>query len=592
MDDLILDNQARREIPVEYNNKPDPGWKRFFRTNKAAIWSVVVAIILIGGVFWYFFSRHAVTPNLTSTNVILQIKGPSTMTSGNEAEYTVIYRNGENADLVNVSLDMLFPSGFTFKSATPAATSSSGQNFNLPLIKQGEDGQLVIRGKLSGATGEDKEIKAQLHYKLSNFNSEFEVEQSYHTNILPPDLTMDINGPVQVVNGQDTTFTVNFTNVTSQDYDNLGVQLTYPAGFSFTSSSTPPAKDNNYWKLPTLPSGSSGSLEITGSFAGDTSASMLVRADLGQILNNVFSPQITATANFQIIASSLSVSISADKTDYIKLGDSIGYTVKYTNQGNIGLSNLVITANLSGVIVDLSHVSAQDAIVTGSTITWKAATLPSLNVLSPNESGEVHFTVPVKQTLTTNLKNQSITASVSVTSDEITKPTKSAPLEIKLISKLALDVSGNYISGAAPMQVGQPTIIAMTFVLSNLSNDLSNVEVVASLPLPSSAWNNVIVPQSESSRLSFDPNSGKIKWHLGDIPAFTGKFTPAQTVTFQLQITPSESDQGKTMSLLKNISAAGTDTYINQSISSETVPEVTVNTIDDDVLNTKGTTVQ
>jgi hypothetical protein len=102
----------------------------------------------------------------------------------------------------------------------------------------------------------------------------------------------------------------------------------------------------------------------------------------------------------------------------------------------------------------------------------------------------------------------------------------------------------------------------------------------------------VIVPQSESSRLSFDPNSGKIKWHLGDIPAFTGKFTPAQTVTFQLQITPSESDQGKTMSLLKNISAAGTDTYINQSISSETVPEVTVNTIDDDVLNTKGTTVQ
>ncbi len=589
-DDQIFDNQTRAELPVEFN-RPEPPWKKFLRDNKIIIASVL-ALLAVGLIFWFFLSRSSGPISPTSSNVILQMKGPSQITSGNEGEYTVIYRNGENADLVDVSLELLFPSGFKFKSATPSATTSSGRFFNLPLVGDGEDAQVVFRGQLSGNTGEDKEIKARLHYKLSNFNSQFVVEQSIHTAILPPDLIMELSGPVDVVNGQDTTFNVNVTNLTQQQFDNLAIQLNYPPDFHFSSANSPASKDSNYWKLAKLASNSSVSLEITGSFMGSPGEEQLVRADLGQVINNNLAPQISATATFKIIPSSLSLKLSSDATDHVKLGDQIRYTVEYANQGNIGLSNLTVVVNLNGAALDMARLIAPNAIVTGNTLTWKAASYSNLSVLSPNEKGELSFSVPVRTSLNTNLKNQTISASASITSEQISKPTKSADVVLKLISQLSLDVIGDYVSGAAPMKVGQTTVFNLTFLLSNLSNDLTDTEVVASLPLPSSAWKNVIVPPAEASRLSFDPNSGKIKWRVGNLSAFTGMFTPALKVTFQLQVVPSETDKDRVMTLLRDISATGKDSFVNQSLQTQVITVVDTGTINDDVLNSKGVTVK
>ncbi|OGE84019.1 MAG: hypothetical protein A3B10_04120 [Candidatus Doudnabacteria bacterium RIFCSPLOWO2_01_FULL_44_21] len=590
MDDQILDDQARSDIPQDFS-KPEPVWKNFIKKNKVIIASAL-AVVLIIGIFWFFLSRSSTSNPPQSQNVILLVKGPNQITSGNEAEYTVVYRNGENADLVGVSLEMLYPTGFKFKSATPAPASSTGSSFNLPILKQGEDGTVVIRGKLSGSTSEEKEIRARLNYRLSNFNSEFVVSESIHTTILAPNLVLDINGPVDVVNGQDTTFSVTITNVSGNQFENLAIQLVFPVGFSFTSSTIRATKNNNYWVLGLLETGNSQSLDITGSFTGADREEKLVRADLGQIISNNFAPQIVSTASFRVIPSSLALTITAQPQSYVKLGDTITYKLAYMNRGSIGLSNLVIDVTLNGPVLELSRVSASNAIINGSQLTWKAATLSNLSILSPNERGEITFTVPLKQQLTSNLKNQTIRASASISSDEITNPTRAGDSELKLISNLDLSITGDYVSGAAPMQVGQTTVFAMTLLLSNLSNDLINTEVVASIPLPSSAWKNVIIPDSESGRLSYDPNSGKIKWKIGDLVAFTGKFTPALKVTFQLAVTPTESDRGKTMTLLSDLFATGTDTFVNQIIESVKTSLVTVTSINDEVMNLKGTSVE
>jgi uncharacterized repeat protein (TIGR01451 family) len=589
MDDQILDNKTRQEIPMM--NRPEPGWKNFFR-NKPIIISAAVAIVLIGVIVWYFVFRGGGAVAPASNNVVLLIKGPDQIVSGNEPEYHVTYHNGENANLVNVSLEMFYPSGFAFKSAKPVATSSSGQAFSLPVLRSGGDYDVTIRGKLTGSTGEDKLIKAVLHYRLSNFNSEFVATQSIHTGILPPNLTMDINGPVDVVAGQDSTFTIALTNVSAQDFDNLAIQMTYPVGFTFTSAN-PPGKTSNFWLLPHLASNSSASIEITGSFNGDNSEEKLIKADLGQMINNVFAPQMTSTATFKIIPSSLGISLTSNaQNGIVKLGDTISYNLKYSNQGNIGLNNLVITVALDGSALDLARLSAPNAIVSGSSLVWKAATLPNLTVLAPNDKGEINFSVPVKQALTTNIKNQTVNASAQISADEASKPTKAADVNLKLGSSLGLTVGGSYVSGAAPMQVGKTTIFAMTLTLSDLSNDLSNTAVTASLPLPPQAWKNVIVPDAEKNRLSYDPNSGKIIWNIGDLAAFTGKFIPALKVTFQLQVTPTEVNRGKDMPLLSSITATGTDTFTNQTIQSAKVDSLTTSTINDSVLNSKGTTVQ
>ncbi len=579
-DDQIFDDKTRAEMPVDFKSSGP-------RFSKSIIIYSAIAVVLVVGIFWYFL-RSGPSAHPTSTNVVLQLKGPDQLTSGNEAEYHVVYRNGENADLVGITLEMFYPESFKFKSAEPVSTSSSGQTFNLPVLKQGQDGEVIIRGKLTGATGEDKEIKAKLHYRLSNFNSEFVVEQSIHTSILPPNVTMEVNGPVDVVNGQDTTFIVNFTNVTVQDFDNLAVQLTYPDGFSFTSSQPVPSKANNYWTIPKLAAGSSSSINITGSFTGDASQDKLVRADLGQIINNTFAPQIVSTATFKIIPSSLSLVVTADPTNYVTLGQVINYTLDYANRGSIGLNNLLIVVNFDSPALDFSRVNASDAIVSGHTLTWKAASQPSLAVLSPNETGQIKFTIPVRQTLPSNLTNQTISAQGSIASDEISKPTKAANVDLKLATALNLTINGDYLSGSAPMQVGKPTLFAITFSLSNLSNDVSNTNVVASMPLPTSAWKNVVIPDSEKSRLSFDPNSGKITWAIGTLPAFTGKFIPVLKATFQIEVTPTDADHNKPINLLTNIQASGQDSFVDIPVQTPLINTYSTSDVDDSFFRSKG----
>lgn len=593
MDDQIFDDQTRNEMPIvpsgEYNRPENKYWA-WIKTH--AVWLASgFALLLLGGIFWYFLSSNG-TVALRSDNVLLLIKGPAETTANNEAEYTITYRNGENASLAGVSMEVLYPTGFVFKSATPAPVTATGGTFNLPPVPAGEDGQVVIRGRVSGSTGETKELRARLRYRLSNFNSEFVVEQSMKSTILPPDLVMDISGPVDVINGQDMTFSVTFTNVTDEDFTNLALNMAYPAGFSFTSSSVPATKDNKYWVLPKLASGSSSTIDITGSFTGDNREQKLVRADLGQLINNNFAPQLQASATFQIMPSSLKITVTPDPKDLVSLGDTLTFKVNYANQGNIGLNNLIITANLSGVSLDFPRLRAPDGVITNQTVTWRAASSSGLNVLSPNEEGEVQFTIPVKQTHASNVKNQVITVNASISSDEITSAIKAAPVELKLKSEMELIGSARVVSGSVPMKVGESTLFEVSLLVTNLSNDLTGAEVIASLPLPPQAWKNVIIPDSERARLSYDANSGKIRWRLGDLPAFVGKFTPATTVNFQIEVTPTESDRGENITLLQDMVATGTDAFTGQTLEFKISQPMDTGNIDDDLLDSQGSSVE
>jgi hypothetical protein len=335
------------------------------------------------------------------------------------------------------------------------------------------------------------------------------------------------------------------------------------------------------WNLGKLAVGAKGKIDIQGSFTGDPNQEKLVVASLGQNINNNFAPQITTSVAFKVVPSSLNLVQKASPSDHVKLGDRISYTLNYGNFGTLGMTNAVIVLTLDGAAIDFSSLKVDNAIVTGNTLTWKSATLKDLALLSPNKQGTITFTLPIKNSLTTNIKNQVVRGSAAIYSDQVTNQVKAQDLEVKISTELSMFVSAKYVSGALPMHVGQQTTYAVTFALVNLSNDLSDVELIASLPLPSSAWTNMIVPSGEVDKLSFDVNANKIRWKVGDIPAFGGKFTPARTVTFNLQVTPSESDKNTSVSLLKDIQVSGTDAFTNESVAATTLPDLRTSDSDD-----------
>jgi hypothetical protein len=590
MDEPILDPINRQDFPQDFN-KPQGSWVDWLLNNKFVLFSgFLILVLLIVMVLWFF--RNNANQGPDAANVVMNIKGPATIASGNETEFRVTYTNGENADLVDVSLEMFYPANFQFASADPSPAVSSGQRFILPLVPQGQTGEVKIRGKVSGATGENKEIRAKLNFKLSNFSSSFFVDSSYRTVLTAPDLEMEITGPIDVTNGQNSSFVVNYKNVSGKEFDNMAVELKYPEGFKFVGANPPPSKNNNYWTLGKLGVGAVGKIELTGSFIGEPGSEQEVSADLGLALPSGLAPQIHASARFKIVASTLSLTQRAEPKDIVQLGQNIQYSLEYANFGSTGQSNVVITLAVEGANLDLTKLKSSNGIVTGNTITWKSATVPSLSLLLPNQKGGLNFTVPVKSTINTNLKNQVIKTSTTIYSDQITSPIRGETMELKLASELGIIISGEYVSGAMPMKVGETTTFNISILATNMSNDLSDGAMIASMPLPASAWANVVIPDSEKANVTFDQNASKIKWRLGNIAAFVGKFSPARTMTFQLKVTPSESNRGQNMTLLRDIQITAMDTFTNQELKSTEVNTLTVTDLNDDRIDASGGTVQ
>src|SRR5262245_24350394 len=112
MDDQIFDNQTRSQMPVEF--KPEPAWKLWLQKHGKTYGLSALAVIVLGIGGWFGYVKFFAEKAPSVPNIVLLIKGPSQITSGNEGEYEITYRNGENADMVAVSMEVFYPSGFKF----------------------------------------------------------------------------------------------------------------------------------------------------------------------------------------------------------------------------------------------------------------------------------------------------------------------------------------------------------------------------------------------------------------------------------------------------------------------------------------------
>jgi hypothetical protein len=590
MDDQILDSSNRQDFPEDFN-KPSASWLDWLKNNY--VWAIgvgLLAVLAVVATLFFLRNREGAAPE--QPNVLLGIKGPDSMSAGNESEFRIVYTNGENTDLTGITLEVMYPSNFKFVSADPQPATPNGQRFDLPVLRQGQSGEVKLRAKVSGATGESKELRVKLNYAMANFSSNFFTEASFKTTLTAPELELEITGPIDVTNGQNTTFTVNYKNVSGKEFDAAAIDLKYPEGFKFVSASPAPSRNQNYWSLGKIAVGAEGKIEVTGSFIGDPGSEQQVGGDLGIVINGTFAPQIHASARFKLQSSTLSVTQQATPGEIVQLGENIQYVIKYANFGSVGQSNVVVTTTLEGASLDMTKLKSSNGIITGNTITWKSATVPGLSQVSPNQTGELNFTVQVKPTVSTNLKNQEIKTVTSIYSDQVTSPIRGQELSLKLKSELAMVVSGEYVSGALPMRVGQPTTFNISVLITNLSNDLADGALIASMPLPASAWVNVVQPEGEKANVTFDRNASKIRWRLGDVPAFVGKYSPARIVTFQLQVTPSESDRGTNMVLLRDIQATALDKFINKEIQTTQLNSLSVSDLNDDQIDIKGSTVE
>ena len=270
------------------------------------------------------------------------------------------------------------------------------------------------------------------------------------------------DSPDPTYTGGTLTYTLTITNNGPSTAVNVVVTDTYPVGFSFVSATpTPDTGTNNKWTFPSLASGASQTITITGTVtvAGGTitnTASVTSSTNDSNYANNVASQSTT-------VATVADVSITkSDSPDPVNSGDTLTYTLTIHNAGPSTATSVVVTESYPA---GFSFVSATLTPDIGTNNKWTFPTLASGANQTIIITGTVIYTGPT------------ITNTASVTSSNYDPNTgNNSDTEITTFTQTP---AINIDKTMAPTSVSAPGNVTYTYVVTNTGNvTLTNVTVM------------------------------------------------------------------------------------------------------------------
>ncbi len=573
-------------------------------------WPLILLLVLgtlfaVTAVGFVMFTRGSV--KFDEPGVKLSLEVPTSVASGEEVAITVSYLNNQAVDLKSAELTLSYAEGFTVVDAVPAAEGPLKNTWVLGTIRSGFGGQIVIRGLLVGTLQSQREFAAALAYKPANFNSEFTTKAQAVATIESSRLSLEVKGPSRIVPGTGATITVVLSNTSTEEQKGVKVLVDPADGFA-VANAEPATADTDTWILESLAAGEKKTLKLTGTFTGEVGAMREVKFRVGLVDSaGAFTLQNSQNLIVTLINPELTFSVALTKpTNAVpRLGDTLTYTATYRNNSDYELKKLVVTATFKGGVYHWEKVdatpSANLAEAAQGTIVWDAGKAPTLAAVKPGEERTLELSVPLIEALqnpTKADKEFSLETVWTVKSDSV--ESLGGPIEVKtdpLVTKVGTtaklvaearyyEEEGNAIgSGPLPPQVGKTTSYRINWILSNTTNDLSDVTVQTTLP-ETAFWTGK-VQNASAGTLVFDSTTRKVTWTINRVPAGTGSLSAQLVAAFEVSVTPKPSDVGLLMVLTEKTAMAGMDTFTGQTVGVES-PQLTTELTNDIQGRSKG----
>src|SRR3989344_89030 len=546
---------------------------------------LILFIVVIAGFVGYWVWRESI---FSKEILRLEILGPDTATVGEEIEYTVRYKNNGNFVLEQAKI--------TFNMPENCLTEDDKTRImqNLKDIYPGDEEFVKFKTRLLGKEGDLKAAKAFLSYVPKNLTAPFESNTTFTTKIDTVPITLDFDLPTKVEKGKDIQYSINYFSNVDYPLENLSIKIDPTSGFDFKSSD-PSSLDNSEWRIKTLNKAEGGRINIKGAVSADTDQNLSFSTKLGMWQNGSFVIIKEATAEVQVIRPLLYISQQVNgSADYVASpGETLRYQILFRNIGSTPFDNLFMVVKLDGSALDMPSISSDYGQVQSNDnmIVWDSSQTPQLRHLDVQQSGEVNFSVKVKSDWAisgSDSNNALINDMVNIS--QITQK-----FTIKVNSGLAISQKAYYKnseisnSGPIPPKAGESTTYAITWNIKNYVSDAKNVKVRAVLP-ENVSLTGQILPQNELSNFSFDSASREIVWSAGDILAGTGVNGDPVFLSFQISLTPSNSQKGSVVPLIGTAYITGENQF---TVTTITTSDLGVNTsLPDDFANSGGGIVQ
>lgn len=561
--------------------------------NTVLKWLILVALVLFVGfviIFWFGGT------SFSDKDVILLLDGPAQAAAGDEAVYTLTYRNNTNVDLKDISFTFFYPDD-SVVIASESFSQSLTEQFTIDKLSPGEEAKKEFHAFLIGDKGDVKEARVKAVFNAGSLRSAFEKETSLSTTITSLPIPITLSVPPSAVSGQEVSYVLDYRNESGGDISDVRFEFTFPEGFAIKQTTPNPSQGQTIWEIPLLRQGGGARIIVRGILVGDERDVKEVSVVLKRKMQDSYIDYERASSSTIMSSPLLNVSllVNGSRTYITTVGDQLTYSISFRNVSRHDLIGVTLTAKLDGDMYDLNSVYAGSGFFDAGTrtIVWNSGGVPDFAEFSSGKSGKVEFRVTLKPSLSgaQGTRNFSVktTATLSTANVPIGLDGDQVYTQDSIVTKIATQPMLKPViyyedpafgsSGPMPPEIGKETLFTVHWQIINPGNDVSGATVRGTLPA-GVTWKNVMSTGTGQQQPTYDKNKSQVLWNIGFLPQGTGVTATSYEVSFQVGVTPSPSQRNNPAVIMKSITLSGTDVYTTQDVTQVIDQITTSDTVD------------
>lgn len=513
---------------------------------------------------------------VSSKNVNISVLGPTTVSAGEPIELGVTIQNENNADLELVNFSVQYPQG-----ARDPGDTGRALTFNkteVGEIRAGGEAARNVKMILIGTTGEVKQIKFSVEYKIKGSNATFYKDKIYDVTIGSAPMSIAIESPPEVSSGDIFTTTIKLSLSSAEVLKNVMLRAEYPYGYSVVSTSPEAISENNVWALGDLPPGAEKTIAIRGRLVGENQDERTMRfyvgiSDNGSMSADFKSIIVSAQETIAIERPSIGLNISFNgETTPIYIAPAargISTHIRFQNNLPERIINPRLEVSLSGSSLDKEGVQIyNDGTFNTSSnrVTWYLSNSSGASELLPGENGSVSMNFSSLAETALPSGNRDINLEFRLTgtpAGSTNKPvTVTESRTVKIASQVTLTSKAFYSigpfknSGPIPPKVGSDTTYTVVWNVGNTQADMGEAKVTARLGT-GVRWVGSTSIINEG--VTYNEETNTLTWDLGNLSSGSGFSTSGREAAFQVMLTPTVGQVGTVPVLVSGISFTGRD---------------------------------
>ncbi|MDP6387942.1 MAG: hypothetical protein QGG63_01550 [Candidatus Pacebacteria bacterium] len=572
--------EKEKEHPIFKESKK----KRRSFLSKLLIASTLFFLVAIAFSAYFFFGGSNI---VSSQNIVIEVQGPATVSGGEELSLQIVITNKNNVSIKLADLLVEYPDGT--RSASDISKSLPRYREMIGTLAPGEIMQKTVKAILLGSQDTQQSVKITVEYRIDGSNAIFFTEKMYNVALISAPLGLSVSGLNEAISGQEVDFTITVVSNSNTIIKDALLSVEYPFGFEFTQASPEPSFTDSVWSLGDIQPEGRKTIKLHGIIVGENEDERVFRFSSGvanksdeKELGVAFASSLKSVIIKKPFVG-VALALNGDKsTEYVSgIGDEIRADITWTNNMPVRVADGEIEIKFRGAPLDRFSISADRGFYNSlnNTILYSRETNDDLASLKPGESGRATFSFSSLGLSSGNVfKNPEIILDISikgkrVSENQVPEEVKSTlSRTIKLASDLLLTSRAVYFTGPftntgpVPPVAENETTYTVVWTITNSSNNVDNVRVIASLP-SYIRWVGNVSPSNE--KVSFNPVGGQITWDAGNIePKSSISSGRQREIAFQIAFLPSLSQIGSFPTIVNRQMITGFDRFASVEISS------------------------